>query len=47
MDHSVQAYIERMPNRKLKVFLQFCLENRNDYGYIIPDLLEELSKRGE
>lgn len=47
MDHSVQAYLERLSNAQLQSLLQYFSseEQLKHYGYIIPDIARILAER--
>ena len=49
MDHSVNAYLKRLPSDKLECLLQECLQNdvRSRYGAMLPKLLKALLERAD
>lgn len=49
MDHSVRAYLEKLPVEKLDSLLRACLQEgrRESYAHMIPDILDVLVQREE
>lgn len=47
MEHSVKAYLERMPLEALEKFLHRCMELKQEeqYRYLLPPIYEILLQR--
>ena len=49
MEHTVGAYLKRLPIEKLEKFLQDYLNNKleEDFSNVIGDIVQELARRKE
>ena len=47
MEHSVQAYLKRLPTEKLEKFLQDYISNQQteNFSGVIDDVVQELARR--
>ena len=49
MEHTVEAYLKRLPKEKLEKFLQDYMDHKleEDFSEVIGEVLQELARRQE